>query len=275
MARGFGYISRETPLHKLNGVTKLLLVLLMSVAVMVSYDTRFLIFIVIASLALFRVARIKFSDLRALFLFIAVFMLINTLLIFLFAPNQGTVVYGTKHIITHLFGGYDLTQEQLFYQLNVVLKYFAILPIALIFITTTEPSEFASSLNRIGVPYKAAYSVALTMRYIPDVQRDFREISQSQQARGIDISKNVHLAKRVKNVSSILMPLVFTSLDRIDVITNAMALRSFGKYKKRTWYRARPLAKADVVVIIIAFCLVGIAAGLIVVNGGRFYNPFK
>ena len=38
---------------------------------------------------------------------------------------------------------------------------------------TTHPSQFASSLNQIGVPYKIAYSVSLTLRYIPDLQEEF------------------------------------------------------------------------------------------------------
>ncbi|CDO02826.1 ABC-type cobalt transport system, permease component CbiQ [Oceanobacillus picturae] len=34
------------------------------------------------------------------------------------------------------------------------------------------------------------------------------------------------------------MPLIFSSLERIEVISNAMELRGFGKKKKRTWYHA-------------------------------------
>ena len=38
-------------------------------------------------------------------------------------------------------------------------------PLGIIFLLTTNPSEFAASLNRIGVSYKAAYALALTLRY--------------------------------------------------------------------------------------------------------------
>ena len=275
MARSFGFIEKDTSIHRLNGVSKLLMVLLVSVAVMMTYDTRFLIAVVLLSLVMFRMAKIRFSEIKVLFIFIAVFMVINALVIFLFSPNQGTVIYGTRHLLVHLVGPYSVTQEELFYMLNVILKYFAVLPLALIFITTTDPSEFAASLNRIGVSYKAAYSVALTLRYIPDIQRDFRNISQMQQARGIDTSKNAPLLTRLKNVTSILMPLVFTSLDRIDVITNAMELRGFGKGKRRTWYRGRKLGRADFVMIGLSTVAIVISAGLFALNQGRFYNPFR
>lgn len=44
------------------------------------------------------------------------------------------------------------------------------------FLMTTHPSQFASSLNKIGVSYKVAYAVSLTMRYIPDIQEEFYTI---------------------------------------------------------------------------------------------------
>ncbi|HBE2402084.1 TPA: energy-coupling factor transporter transmembrane protein EcfT, partial [Escherichia coli] len=129
------------------------------------------------------------------------------------------------HVLVDIAGRYNVTWEQLFYQFNITIKYFVVIPAALLFIVTTHPSEFAASLNRIGVPYKIAYAVSIALRYIPDIQRDFRNIAQSQQARGIDLSKKEKLFKRVKNTASIIIPLILSSLDRIEVITNAMELR--------------------------------------------------
>ena len=93
----------------------------------------------------------------------------NNLLIYLFQPEQGVILYGTRHEICHLVGRYYLTREQLFYHLNVVLKYLAMIPLVILFVSTTNPSEFAASLNRIGVSYKISYSVALALRYIPGI----------------------------------------------------------------------------------------------------------
>ena len=46
---------------------------------------------------------------------------------------------------------------------------------------------FAASLNSIGISYKVGYSVAIALRYIPDIQRDYHSISQAQQARGVEL----------------------------------------------------------------------------------------
>ena len=47
------------------------------------------------------------------------------------------------------------------------------------------------------------------------------------------------MGKRIKNASAILLPLILSSLDRIDTISNIMELRGFGKHKKRSWYSYR------------------------------------
>jgi energy-coupling factor transport system permease protein len=271
---GLGYLPRKSPVHRLTGAAKILLVLFVSIAAMITYDTRFLLAVIVLSVMVFTLSKIKLRELRFIISFIFIFMLLNNIFIFLFSPEEGVNIYGTRHELVHLIGRYFITQEQLFYQLNVTIKYFSIMPLALLFFTTTEPSEFASSLNKIGVSYKVGYAVALALRYIPDVKQEFQEIKQAQQARGIDTSKKAKLAMRVKNSAAILFPLILTSMDKIETISNAMELRSFGKEKKRTWYRARPFKAADYVVIIGSGLLVVVAIVLNVINGGRFYNPF-
>jgi energy-coupling factor transport system permease protein len=203
-----------------------------------------------------------------------VFMIINLATIYLFSPEQGVLIYGTRHVLLEGRGRFTLTAEQLFYEFNVLLKYSMIMPGAILLIVTTHPSEFAASLNRIGVNYSIAYAVSLALRYIPDVQRDFEDISHAQQARGVELSRKASLVKRFRGAAAILMPLVFSSLDRIDIISRAMELRSFGKYRRRTWYAQRPLGRADILVLIAAVPLFILGMWLTFRDGNRFYNPF-
>ena len=145
---------------------------------------------------------------------------------------------------------------------------------ALLFMVATHPSEFAASLNRIGVSYKGDYAVAIALRYIPDVQRDYHEISQAQQARGIDLSSKDKLTDRLKNSAAILFPLVLASLHRIEVISNAMELRGFGKNKKRTWIVERPFVKRDYIAVAIVILILIASFIITFIDGSRFYNPF-
>ncbi len=268
------YIPGKSVIHALTGTTKLVFFLLFTFSSMLTYDTRVLLGLMVISFSCFAVSHIKFKDVSFVFWFMVVFLALNNFFIFLFSPDQGTELYGTRVVLCHLFGPYDLTREQLFYHFNISLKYFVALPIALLFITATNPSEFASSLNAVGVSYRIGYSVALALRYIPDIQRDYRNISTAQQARGVELGKKVKLHKRVKNSISVLMPLIMSSLSRIEAISNAMELRGFGKEKKRTWYVQRKFSSRDYIAI--AFGAVILTASLVITfhDGNRFWNPF-
>lgn len=270
----FGYIDNDTIIHQLSGSTKLICFILLSLIAMTSYDTRFLVGVTLFSLFIFILAKIPWSNIRILIYFVLVFSILNLFMIYLFEPEYGVQLYGSRTVLFQGFGRYTVTAEQLFYELNVAIKYFTTIPLALIFIFTTNPSEFASSLNRIGVSYRISYAVSLALRYIPDIQDNFFEIRQAQQARGLELSRKTSLFNRIKGSASIILPLIFNSLERIEVISQAMELRRFGKEDKRTWYRYRPFTKNDIIAIIIVviICLVGIS--LFVTNNGRFYNPF-
>lgn len=275
MAKFLTYSHKDTWIHRLCGVTKLIFFILWSVVGMITYDTRVLFVMLFISIIAFYMSKIEYKQVSMVFKIICLFLIINILAIFVFSPYEGVKIYGTRQDLLHLIGHYTITKEQIFYECNVALKYFTVIPAALLFIVTTNPSEFAASLNRLGVNYKIGYSISLALRYILDVQRDFNEIKQSQEARGIDMSKDVSLPTRIKSMGAILFPLIFSSMERIDVVSNAMELRGFGKNKKRTWYTARPFTKMDYMVIIFTIAFSVVALVFTFYDGSRFYNPFR
>ena len=104
---------------------------------------------------------------------------------------------------------------------------------------------------------------------------DYENIAAAQQTRGLDLSKKEKVSRRMKNVMNIFIPLVFSTLDRIDTISNTMDLRGFGKGKKRSWYAARPLKKGDVVSIVLCAGVFILSLCISVfINHSRFFNPF-
>ena len=274
MGIALAYIPRRSPVHALCGASKLAVFLLWSVLTMVGYDTRVMAVMCILGMICFGIAHIKLREVSFVCKMLIVFMIINLITIYLFAPEQGVAVYGTRHLIADGGGRWTVTWEQVFYEFNILLKYLMMVPPALALVMTTAPSEFAASLNRVGVPYSIAYAVSIALRYIPDVQRDWETISQAQQARGVELSAKASPAARLRAAAAILLPLVLSSIDRIDTISHAMELRSFGKNKKRTWYAARPFTRTDAAVLIAAVTLFALGAWITFKDGSRFYNPF-
>ena len=274
MTNLFNYIDRPSPIHKLTGASKLFGLILWSLGAMSGFHTPFLAVLTVGALVLFKVSKIRVKDISFMLGATLIFLVLNNLLIYLFSPEHGVEIYGSRTVLLEGIGRYTITAEQLFYHLNVVLKYTCTIPIVLLFICTTDPSEFAASLNRIGVSYRISYAVALALRYIPDIQREYHDISLAQQARGVEMSKKASLVNRLKSASKILIPLVMSSLARIDTISNAMELRGFGKNSKRSWYSGRPFTKGDFIAMGVSAAIVVISVLLTLFNGGRFFNPF-
>lgn len=274
MTNLFNYIDRPSPIHRLTGACKLVCLLAWSLAAMTTFHTPLLIVLTAASFLLFRIAKLRLKDISLVVSLMLVYVAMNNLLVYLFAPTHGCGIYGTETVLFKIAGPYVVTVEQLFYHLNIILKNACTIPIVLLFVCTTNPSEFAASLNRIGVSYRISYAVALALRYIPDIQREYRDISLAQQARGTEMSKKASLANRLKAASTILIPLILSSMERIETISNAMELRGFGKDKKRTWYSGRKFSKMDLLAMIVCILLMILSFALTALNGSRYYNPF-
>ncbi|UYX27237.1 energy-coupling factor transporter transmembrane protein EcfT [Streptococcus suis] len=270
-----GYHPGTGFIHSLSAVSKLLFFLIVSILAMITYDTRLILFIAVFSLALFKMSGIRYKEISLVLILTIIFAAMNALMVHLFAPRYGVELYGAGTPLLSGLGVYSLTSQQAFYLVNLLLKYFCTVPLAIIFLMTTHPSQFASSLNQIGVSYKVAYAVSLTMRYIPDIQEEFYTIRMSQEARGLELSKKGKLMDRIKGNLSLVIPLIFSSLERIDTISTAMELRRFGKNKKRTWYTQQPLQRIDYAVLLFILALVVVTIYLFFVNQGRFYNPWR
>lgn len=270
-----GYHEGTGFMYQLSAASKLLFFLLVSISAMATYDTRLIVGIALFSLLLFRVSHIRIKEVAFVLIFTLIFASLNALMVYLFSPKYGVQLYGAETVLIGGLGHYSFTAQQGFYLLNLLLKYLCTVPLAVIFLMTTHPSQFASSLNQIGVSYKIAYAVSLTMRYIPDIQEEFYTIRMSQEARGLELSSKGKLMDRIRGNLALVIPLIFGSLDRIDTISTAMELRRFGKNKKRTWYMAQPLKKKDWLAISLSILIVLATLILFWINQGRFYNPWK
>ncbi len=269
-----GYQPKNTVIHDMNALSKLIYFLLTTAALMLTYDVRLIILITCISLWCLHLSRVDWKSISFVVKMIIVFSLINLIAIYVLAPEFGPDLYGTRTELVHLGGRYSITSEQLFYEFNLLMKYFATVPLVLVFMLTMNPSEFASSFNRIGVPYKFAYAISLTLRYIPDIQHDYLNIRNAQAARGGQSDAYKTIMGKIRRTLKVVMPLIMTSFNRIDTISHAMMLRRFGQQKTRSWYVEKPLKSIDYWVIGLAVVWFLLFIALLIANGGRYYNPF-
>jgi energy-coupling factor transport system permease protein len=250
------YIEKESLFHKLDGSVKLFMMILWTIFIFMFMDARIFIAMTFLGFIFINLAKLPFKNIAPLLIFIIIFTLINSVLLFIITPLYGSSLVGKYTVFFDIFG-YKLTYETLFYAITLSIKYLSIIPITIIFIFTTHPSKFASSLNRIGISYKIAYAVNIALRYIPDVKDEVKNIINAQQARGVAFKRgDAPIYKILKNYTVILVPLIISSLNRVEVVSNAMELRGFGISKKRTWYNREPLRQLDIVFIFLSIVLV-------------------
>ena len=150
-AKLFDYIDRDNFIFNLSGLTKLVCFLFMTFAVMFSYDIRYILFVMVLSAVFFKISGIEFKQIKLMSIYVAIFLLINFLLTYLFSPQYGTEIYGTTHELFRFNSRYTVTVEQLLYQITKTTKYASVVPMGMIFLLTTNPSEFAASLDRKSV----------------------------------------------------------------------------------------------------------------------------
>ena len=165
----FDYIDRDNLIFNLSGLTKLVCFIGLTFAVMFSYDIRYILFVMVLSVIFFAMSGLQFKQIKLMAIYVVVFLAINFVLTYIFSPQYGTEIYGTTHELFRFNSRYTVTEEQLLYQVTKVAKYASVVPLGMIFLLTTNPSEFAASINRVGCNYKAAYALSLTLRYYPEL----------------------------------------------------------------------------------------------------------
>ena len=260
--------------HKMDGAVKLVLFVVWNVLAFMFMDLRVFVVMLAGGAAMLVYSGVPFRKMAFLFGLIVIFSVINGLFILLITPTFGTRLTGTDTPVIPV--GYAVINlETLFYVLTLSAKYLTLLPMTLLCLFTTMPSAFAASLNRVGVPYKIAYAVSIALRYIPDLIAEFRSTLHSMEARGMGISKeDGSIAKRLTNLSAVVVPVLQSALHRIDAVTNAMELRGFGAGKKRTWYSGGDMTAGDWVVIGTALVFLGFGIWLRSHGWNTFWYPF-
>lgn len=270
----------DTFLHKLSGTSKTRMFAALIVVTIMTFDVRILIPLFVISLIAFLSVKPDWKQIWWLVLLVVIGNITNLVLYWLASPDAG-LKYSNGSTVLFAFNDYLIvTAETMWYLFARMVKMMATFLISLTYILAITPSEVAAGLYSLGLPYKLCAVVSLALRYIPDIGRDYTNISISMQCRGMELdSKRVGLMTRLKQTVLILIPLIISSFDRIGNIANAMDLRGFGKKKHRTYYSEHEPTKADkgfkiAYIVIGIFCVVYIAYGIIWPREMAVWYPF-
>ena len=229
------YVNRDSPIHSLNPLTKLTLVLglvLISFASPWYWTPQFLVlFGIIPLIFLGKVQREYFGTMLRLILPASGILFLMQVF---FLPGQQEIF--RIWVIT-------ITQESLTNAVTNATRIFLMVSSFTLFLLTTHPSELMGDLTRRGLPGQFAYVIVSTLQIIPQMQAKAQTIIAAQRSRGLDTEGT--FAKRLGALVPLVGPLVFGSLVEVEERAIAIEARGFTSTRKKTFLRELPDTSID------------------------------
>jgi len=230
------YYYRDSILHQLNPLTKLVLVFgLMLISFIFPFFWTPHILILVAIIPLIFVGKVKREYLNA------TIRIILPATMFLFVMQALFQPLGDRELFRIWF--LHPTLESTLFAFRNAARVFAIASSFTIFLLTTHPRELMSDLTRRGLPPQIAYVIISTLQILPQMQAKAQTIIAAQRSRGLDTQSS--FLKRVGSLVPLVGPLVFGSLVEVEERAIAIEARGFTSTRVKTSLHEIPDTNLD------------------------------
>ena len=240
------YFPGNTPAHRLDPRTKLLLVVLYIVALFCAKGVFSYGLTALVLFACIRISKVGWKPLvRGLkpVLFIVVF---TGLLNMFMTPGDPLVQLGFLKI----------TLQGLVNALRMVLRIMMLIMGTFLLTYTTSPISLTDGLERLLEPLKKirvpvhelAMVMSIALRFIPTLIEETDKIMSAQKARGADFESG-NLVERARAMLPILVPLFVSAFRRADELAVAMECRCYHGGEGRTKLHVLQYRRADAVAL--------------------------
>jgi energy-coupling factor transport system permease protein len=243
------YVKRDSSLHRLNPLTKIILalsIILVSIFSPWYWTALVLLLMVIVPLSFVgRVSKEYFKSAIRLIIPASGFIFIMQA----FFQPVGEVV-----IFQFLF--LDVTQESLLFAFRIATRIAVMISAFTLLLLTTHPSELMSDLTRRGLPGQFAYVVISTLQILPQMQAKAQTIISAQHSRGLDTKSTFR--KRAGSLLPLVGPLVFGSLIEVEERAIAIEARGFTSSHVKSSLHDVPDTSLDKVLrwLLVAFVII-------------------
>jgi len=255
MSSGF-YVDKDTALHRLHPVTRIVILFLSFVsALVISHPLWALLLFLIYGVAGARAGALP--NLRRI-IWLLILIAIGSFVIW-------SLMYPGEKLIA-AFGPWEVTEEGMLFGAGMGIRLDLMVFCGLVFLATTPVEEFSYGLTRMGLPFPISFAMSLSFRLVPLFADTVRTILDAQRARGLDTEAG-GISGRLKSYVPLLVPVFASALRRTDQLAVALESKGFGLGKKRGSYREFKTGSRDgiavaVVVIIIALEVVARVLGM-------------
>ena len=211
------------------------------------WDVRLLLVLDAVAAAYYGAARIPFREVRAqwayVLFFITFIVVANTLI-------TGGELRGLHLAQLHVYFtlpliGTPISAESITYAVAQYMKFGAMAAIGFPIAFAIAPGDIGPTFARLGVPYKFAYALELTFRFVPSLAADMRTTIDAQRIRGYEWEKiGRGPVGKLRRTVPLLVPVTMNAIVGAEDTIDAMDLRGFGT-GPRTWVRALAFDRTD------------------------------
>ncbi len=247
------YQHGDTIFHRMNPLTKLIIALVLCAVCFISNSLWFVIAVIVLNFLIAAgagVPKVALGLIRGLIGLSVVLFLVQILFI-----RTGNVLFTVPLIKV------PVTDDGILFSLLLVLRLTAAaLPLA-IMLTITQMSDLTNVLvSKLHIPYKYAFAIITVIRFIPVFSSEMVGIMEAQTARGVEFdTKNIF--KKIGLIVPLCVPLLISSVRKIDSSAMATELRGFNRRKKNSGYKKYPFRGCDFAGF--AFCAVVLASSVV------------
>ena len=252
------YIPGSSFIHKLDPRNKILIMILLMVAIFWDVGMlRFPLYIVI-SIFIYILLRISGISLKTIFKSLKpmMFMMIFLFIINMFVYQEGYVLF------TIPFLNFTLYLDSITQTLFIIIRLALMLAVTTILTTTTKPLDmtyglewYMSPLKVIRFPaHEIAMTISIALRFIPTILEETERIIKAQKSRGVDLEEG-KLKEKIGAIISLLIPLLISSFQRSEELSDAMEARGYNPSAKRTRYRVLKFKISELISSIVTILL--------------------
>ena len=249
------HIKRDSFIHNLNPLTKLVLTLTLILIAFTFpwyWTPHLLVLVAIIPLSLLGKVFREFS--------VTALRLILPAAGFLFLMQAFFQPVGSDIIFKFYF--LDVTQESFLFAFRNAMRVFVMVSAFTLFLVTTHPSELMSDLTRRGLPGQFAYVIISTLQILPQIIAKSQTIIAAQRSRGLDTESS--FLKRAGSLIPLVGPLVFGSLMEVEERAIAIEARGFTSKHVKTSLHEIPDPSFDQTLrwVLVALIILSIALNL-------------
>jgi energy-coupling factor transport system permease protein len=239
------------------------------------WDLRLLVPMAAVAAAYYRSAGIPWRAVRGNWAYVAFFIsfivVVNTILTG--GELRGFVV-SDLHIYFRLpLLNTPISAEMLSYATAQLLRFGSMAAMGFPIAFAVAPGDIGPTFARLRVPYKFAYGLDLTFRFVPSMAADMQTTMDAQRIRGYEWDRAPGgPIGRIRRLGPLLVPVTINAIVGAEDTIDAMDLRGFGT-GRRTWLRQLAYGTIDWAVLAVSVGLLVAITVLSLTGHTRLWVP--